>query len=90
MFQYVNEEDHLSRCSSESEEDDEEEIPVEELFKKPEKGKKRRRRQWTEHLADGLVNVILNNDKYKGKGLLANVKNVKNGQYYHKVIEELI
>ena len=90
MFQYVNKEEDYSRCSNESEEDDEGEIPVEELFKKPEKGKKGRKSQWTEHLADDLVDVILNNNKYKGKLLLSKLKNVKNGQYYHKVIVELI
>ena len=31
----------------------------------------------------------MDNDKYKEKLLLANVKNVKNGQYYDKVTEEL-
>ena len=89
MFQYGNEEDDLSRCSYEREEDDEEEIPVEKLFKKPKKGKKGRRGQWTEYLADDLVDIILDNDKYKEKLLVTNVKNVKNGQYYDKVIEEL-
>ena len=64
-------------------------MTAEELFKKPKKGKKRRRRQWSEHLADDLVEVILDNDKYNGKLILANVKNVKNGQYYDKVIEQL-
>ena len=53
------------------------------------KGKKRRRWQWTEHLVDDLVGIILDNDKYKEKLLLTNAKNVKNGQYYGKVIEEL-
>ena len=31
----------------------------------------------------------MDNDKYKKKLLWKNVKNVKNGQYYAKVIEEL-
>ena len=31
----------------------------------------------------------MDNDKYKEKLLLTNVKNVKNGQYYDKVTEEL-
>ena len=46
--------------------------------------------QWTEHLTDDLVDIILDNDKYKEKLLLTNVKNVKNGQYYDKVIEEVM
>ena len=53
------------------------------------KGQKRRRWQWTEHLYDDLVGIILDIDKYKEKLLLTNAKNVKNGQYYRKVIGEL-
>ena len=86
---YDNKEDILSRCSNESEEDDEGEIPVEELFKKPKKSKKGRRGLWTEHPANGLVDIILNNAKYKEKLLLTNAKNIKSSQYHHKVIEEL-
>ena len=59
------------------------------MFKKPKKGNKGRRGQWTEHLADDLVDIILDNNKYKEKLLFANVKNVKNSQYYHEIIEEL-
>ena len=62
MFQCGNKKDDLSRYSNESEEVDEGEIPVEELFKKPKKGKKGRRGQWTEHLANDLVDIILDND----------------------------
>ena len=36
-----------------------------------------------------MIWLILDNDKYKKKPLLANVKNIKNSQYYHRVIEEL-
>ena len=67
MCQYDNEEDDLSRSSNESEEDDEEEIHVEELLKKPKKGKKGTRVQWTKHLADDLLDIILDNDKCKVK-----------------------
>ena len=89
MFQYDSKEDNLSRCSNESEEEVEGEIPVEELFKQPRKVKKGRREQWTEHLADGFVDIILDNDKYKKKLLLTIAKNVKNGQFYNKVTGEL-
>ena len=41
------------------------------LSKKPKKGKKGRRGQWPEHLADELVDIILDNDKYQEKLLLA-------------------
>ena len=89
MIQYGNKEDDLRRCANESEEDEEGEIPVEELFKKPKIGKKGRRWQWTEHdLANDLVDLILDNDKYKEKPLLTNARNIKNSQYYHKVIED--
>ena len=37
-----------------------------------------------------MADTVLDNDKYKEKLLLANVKNIKSSQYYHKVIEELI
>ena len=89
LFQYGSKEDDLNRRSNKSEEDDKGEIPVKELFKKPKKGEKGRTGQWTEHLANDLVDIILNNDKYKEKLLLTNVKNIKNSQYYNKVIEEL-
>ena len=35
------------------------------------------------------TNIILDNNKYKKKLLLTNVKNVENGQYYKKNSEEL-
>ena len=65
MFQYDYKEDDIKRCSNDSEEDDEGEIFVEELFKKTKKGKKGRGGQWTEHLANDLVDIILDNVKYK-------------------------
>ena len=81
MFQYHNKEGDLSRCSNEKDDED--------LLKKPKKGKKGRRGQWTEHLGNDLVDIILDNDKYKEKPLLTNAKNIKNGEDCHKVIEEL-
>ena len=74
---------------SESEEEEEEELIEEHFQKKAKNGKKSRRGQWPEYMVDDLVDIILENDKYKEKLLLTNVKNVKNGQYYTKVIEEL-
>ena len=58
-------------------------------MKKLTKGKKARRVQWTEHLADVLIDIILDSDKYKKQLLLTNAKNVNNGQYYDKIMEEL-
>ena len=49
---------------------------------KTKKAKKSRRNQWPEHFVDDLVDIILENEKYKEKLLLTNVKNVKNGQHY--------
>ena len=38
---------------------------------------------------DDLVNIILDNDKYKANLLLTNVKNTKNSQCYTLVINEM-
>ena len=74
--------------SGEEEEEEEEEEITEEHFKnKNKKSKKGRRNQWPEHLVDDLVDIILENYKYKEKLLLTNVKNVDNGQHYSKVID---
>ena len=62
---------------------------LKELFKNLKKDKKGRSVQWTEHPADDLFDIILDNDKYKEKLLWANAKNVKNGEYYDTVIEDL-
>ena len=53
------------------------------------KGKRGRRNQWPKSWADDLVDIILENEKFKEKLLLTNVKNVKNSQYYAQVIVEL-
>ena len=89
MFQCGNKKDDLSRYSNESEEVDEGEIPVEELFKKPKKGKKGRRGQWTEHLANDLNDIMLDDDKYRENLLLTNVRNIKNRQCYHKAVDDV-
>ena len=44
---------------------------------KTKKAKKGRRNRWPEHLVDDLVDIILENDKYKKKLLLTNVKKRK-------------
>ena len=49
---------------------------VEEQFRKLEKAKTGRRGQWQKHLADDLVDIILDNDIYKEKLILTNIKNV--------------
>ena len=55
-----------AESGEEEEEEQEEEEITEEYFKnKNKKGKKGRRNQWPEHLVDDLVDIILENDKYK-------------------------
>ena len=44
---------------------------------------------WPEIAITDLVDIILENEKYKTKLLLTNTKNVKNGVYYDQVITEL-
>ena len=51
--------------------------------------KAKKEEEGNEHLGNDLVDIILDNDKYKEKLLLATAKNIKNSQNYHKVIEEL-
>ena len=51
--------------------------------------KKGRKCIWAESMVCDLVDIIIENDKYKEKLLLTNVKNVKNSCYYEKVIEEI-
>ena len=48
-----------------------------------------RKRAKKEEEYNGVIDIIFDNDEYKEKLLLTNAKNVKNGQYYDKVIEEL-
>ena len=66
--------------------DDDNEVPI-----IPTSGKKKagRKCQWSETTVTDLVEVILENDKYKTKLLLTNTKNTKNGVYYGQVIAEL-
>ena len=44
---------------------------------------------WPEIAVTDLVDIILENEKYKTKLLLTNTKNVKNRVYYDQVITEL-
>ena len=59
-------------------------------MKKRKKSAKRGRKcLWSEIAVTNLVDIILENEKYKTKLLLTNTKNVKNGVYYDQVITEL-
>lgn len=57
--------------------------------KKQLKKKQGRRKQWPEAQVDDLIDIIIENDKFKEKLLMTNVKNVKNSQYYDQVIQEI-
>ena len=62
MFQYDNKKDDLNRCSNESEEDVREKYLLKSCSRILKRAKKGGRRQWTEHLANDLVDIILDND----------------------------
>ena len=53
------------------------------------KNRKGRTCQWKESFVDDLVDIILENEKYRQKLLLTNVKNAKNGQYMESVVKKI-
>ena len=61
------------------------------MFKKgnAKKNRKRKKFQWKESFVDDLVDIIVENEKYRQKLLLTNVKNAKNGQYMESVVKEI-
>ena len=54
-------------------------------FKKKSKKTAKRGRKclWAENVVTDLVDIILENEKFKKKLLLTNTKNTKNGIYYN-------
>ena len=52
------------------------------------KNRKVRKYQWKESFVDDLVDIIVENEKYRQKLLLTNVKNAKNGQYMESVVKD--
>ena len=79
-----------SHSEVDSEEDEEVSRILGKFMKKNSKKQKLGRKpQWTTILAKEVVDIILENDKFKEKSLLTNVKNSKNSQYYLQVIDEL-
>ena len=79
-----------SHSEVDSEEDEEVSRILGKFVKKNSKKQKvGRKPQWTTILATEVVDIILENDKFKEKSLLTNVKNSKNSQYYPQVIDEL-
>ena len=53
------------------------------------KNRKVRKYQWKESFVDDLVDIIVENEKYRQKLLLTNVKNAKNGQHMECVVKEI-
>ena len=60
----------------------------EKFGKKSFKKNVRRKRQWFVILTDNLVVIILENDKFKKKLLLTNIRNSKKSQYHEQVTNE--
>ena len=71
--------------------DEQEQDALERFINKRSQPKKRagRKATWSPEVVDDLVDIICENEKYKEKLLLTNVKNVKNSEYYKKVIQEI-
>ena len=61
------------------------------MFKKgkAKENKKGRKYQWKESFVDDLVDIKVENEKYRQMLLLTNVKNAKNGQYMESVVKEI-
>ena len=94
----MDEEQEVEKFNEEDENenyDEEEERALERWSKKmknvrgKQKEKVGRKSQWPTDLVNDLVDIILDNEKFKNKLLMTNVKNVKNSEYYYLVILEL-
>ena len=61
------------------------------MFKKgnAKKNRKGRKCQWKESFVSDIDDIIVENEKYRQKLLLTNVKNAKNGQYMETVVKEI-
>ena len=83
MILYLQEIDELENGDSESERFD----PV--FTSSIKKKKAGRRCFWQEETINDLIDIIVDDETLKKKLLLTNVKNIKNGIYFEKVIDEL-
>ena len=61
------------------------------MFKKgkAKENRKGRKYQWKESFVDDLVDIKVENEKYRQMLLLTNVKNAKNGQYMESVVKDI-
>ena len=82
--------DMKNTTDSHSEVDSEEDEEVSRILGKPVK-KNSKNKMLVENttLMEHLVDIILENDTFKEKLFLTNVKNSKNSQYYQQVMDEL-
>ena len=97
FYQYVekfaDQQDEKVELPGDSTDSEVESHPLLEKFSK--KGAKKsverkgRKCTWKETLVNDLVDIILENDTYRTKLLLTNVKNAKNGIYYDQVVNKM-
>ena len=71
--------------ADEDENEEDSEVPMPTSCKR----KAGRKCQWPETTVTDLVEIVLENDKFKTKLLLTNTKNTKNAIYYEQVFAEL-
>ena len=90
VFLFQNDQDYLTDEEFIESSDDDVNPEEAQFMKKREKSAKRGRKcLWPKIAVTDLVDIILENEKYKTKLLLTNTKNVKNRVYYDQVITEL-
>ena len=90
IFLFQNDQDYLTDEEFIEGSDDDANPEGAQFMKKRKKSPKRGRKcLWSEIAITNLVDIILENEKYKTKLLFTNTKNVKNGIYYDQVITEL-
>ena len=83
---YYNEEVQVEEDGQDSDEEAGEMSPgVAGTRGKEKKQRKPRKGEMPQSVVDDIVDIILEDDKFKNKLLLTNVKNVKNGHYYEQV-----
>ena len=89
VYLFQNNQDYLTVEEFIESSDDDANAEEAQFMKKGEKNSKERKCLWPGIAVTDLVDLILENEKYKTKLLLTNIKNFKNGVYYDRVITEL-